>query len=109
MRRVWKWVFISLGVVIVLVAGAFVFLWFTFESNYVASNIIDFHPTTFPAKAEGSFFYSIGDELKYSDEITPAAPTIMRGRITDFLVSPDKKRIAAVTNGVLYIVSPGES
>jgi hypothetical protein len=109
MRRFWKWVFISIGVVIVLVAGAFAFLWFTFESNYVPSNIVDFHPTTFPAKAESAFFYSIGDELKYSDEITTAAPTLLRGRITDFLVSPDKKQIAVVTNGVLYIVIPGES
>jgi hypothetical protein len=109
MRRLWKWVFISLGVVIVLLAGAFAFLWFTLDSNYVPSNIVDFHPTTFPAKADNAFFYSLGDELKYSDEITSATPTILRGHITDFLLSPDKKRIAAVANRVLYVVSPGES
>lgn len=107
--KFWIWLLAAVGAIIVLSLGAVAFLWFTFDSNYVPSNIVNFHPTTFSAKADKTFFYSIGDELKYSDEITLAAPTLLRGHITDFLVSPDRKRIAAVANGTLYIVSPEEN
>jgi hypothetical protein len=107
--RFWKWVAVAIGTVVVLALGVCAFFRLTFDSNYVSSNIVDFHPTTFPAKADRTFFYSIGDELKYSDEITPAAPTLLRGHIGNFLVSPDGKRIAAVANGALYVISPEEN
>lgn len=69
------------------------------------AQIADFHPSQFEAKADSSFFYSIADDLKNSDEIDPSAPTLLRGRIDNFLVSPDKSKIAAVANGMLMVVS----
>jgi hypothetical protein len=70
----------------------------------VPSNIVDFHPTSFAARGDASFFYSIGNELKFSDQITSESPTLTRGKITNYLVAPDNKRIAVVVNGVLLIV-----
>jgi hypothetical protein len=75
-----------------------------FESSGPASNIIDFSPTSFPVKADAKFFYAIDKELKYSDHIDPQAPTLLRGSIKSFLVSPDANRIAVVVNGRLLIV-----
>lgn len=69
------------------------------------SEIVDFHPSPFPAKADFGFFYSIADDLKYSTQIDPDAPTLLSGHIRDSLVSPDGKQIAVVANGRLQIVS----
>jgi hypothetical protein len=69
-----------------------------------ASKIADFHPTQFPAYAAAPFFYSIGDGLKFSDHIDPQAPTLLRGAVDNFLVSPDNQKIAVVTGGNLVIV-----
>jgi hypothetical protein len=41
------------------------------ESTTSTSMIIDFSPTSFPAKANAKFFYSIGNEVKYADQIDP--------------------------------------
>jgi hypothetical protein len=68
------------------------------------SEIVDFIPTVFRAKADGEFFYSIGDQLKRSKEIDPQAPTLVRGRITNFVVAPDNQKIAVVADGQLLIV-----
>src|SRR6185312_269092 len=68
------------------------------------SEIVDFKPTVFQAKADGDLFYSIGDQLKRSKEIDPQAPTLVRGRITNFLVAPDNQKIAIVSDGRLLIV-----
>jgi hypothetical protein len=73
--------------------------------HYVPSNIVDFHPAQFQAKADANFFFSVGNELKLSDEINPQAPTLLSGHIDNFLVSPDRKKIAAVVRGTLLIVS----
>lgn len=80
------------------------FLWALFIPSR-PSQIIDFHPAPFLAKADAGFFYSVGDKLMYSNQITPEAPPLLRGQIRNFLVSPDSKRIAVVTNGSLQIVS----
>ncbi|MFZ0286787.1 MAG: hypothetical protein WAL32_16290 [Terriglobales bacterium] len=75
-----------------------------FAATAVPSNIVDFSPTSFQAKADTKFFYSIGDVLKYSDQIDTQAPTLLRGKIWNFLVSPDNKKIAVVTNGQMVVV-----
>jgi hypothetical protein len=72
------------------------------KSSY--STIIGFSPTSFEAKASANFFYSVGNELKYSDQIDPHAPTLTRGPITEFLVSPDGNKIAVVVGKKLLIV-----
>ena len=54
--------------------------------------------------AAAPFFYSIGDELKFSDHIDPQASTLLRGTVNNFLVSPDNQKIAVVTGGNLIIV-----
>jgi hypothetical protein len=77
-----------------------------FESKSSTSSIVDFSPTSFAAKATAKFFYSIDNELKYSDQIDPHVPTLMRGPITNFLVSPDGKKIAVVVKKKLLIVGP---
>lgn len=78
----------------------------TFESKSSTSVIVDFSPASFPAKAAAKFFYSIDNELKYSDQIDPHAPTLTRGPVTSFLVSPDGSKIAIIVKKRLLIVGP---
>jgi hypothetical protein len=73
-------------------------------SKSSSSMIVDFSPTSFTAKADAKFFYSIDNELKYSNEIDPHAPTLVSGPISNFLVSPDGNKIAIVVRGKLLIV-----
>lgn len=68
------------------------------------ATIANFHPSEFAAKAQRPFFYSIGDQLKYSDEIDPKAATLLQGSVAHFLVSPDQSKIAVVANGELMVV-----
>jgi hypothetical protein len=69
-----------------------------------SSKFIDFHPRPFPAKTETKFFYSTADELHYSDQIDTHAPTLVRGHIKYFLVSPDREKIAIVIDKQLLVV-----
>lgn len=75
-----------------------------FGSNSATSVIVNFSPTSFPAKADANFFYSINNELKYSDQIEPHAPTLVHGSVSNFLVSPDGNKIAIVVKGRLLVV-----
>jgi hypothetical protein len=111
MSRIGKWLIITVGILVVVAVGLTLFLWLLLgPTNYVPSNIVDFRPTQLQAEADANFFFSVGDELKYSNEINPQAATLLRGRIDNFLVSPDRKKIAAAVNGALLIVpSDGSS
>jgi hypothetical protein len=75
-----------------------------FGATDTPSKIVDLHLTSFQAKANAHFFYSIGDELKNSDELSPQARTLLRGKIKNFLVSPDSTKIAVVASGRLTVV-----
>jgi len=92
-----------------VIAGVFVAITLSealklfFATGNVPSNIVEFDPVAFRARADTEFFYSLGNELKYSDQIDPQAPALMRGEIRDFLVSPDNKKIAVVANGKLVV------
>jgi hypothetical protein len=99
-----KWLAVGVGTVIVLLVALVLALWVWLRVSSVPSKITDFRPTSFPAKAESKFFYSIGNELKYSDQIDPSAPTLITGKINNFLVSPDGKKITIVANGYLTII-----
>src|SRR5579864_1373381 len=107
MTRLGKRIAVVLGVLILIPVILFVSLWVYLSVTEVPSRIADFHPSIFQAKADALFFYSIGSELKYSDTIDPKSSTLMRGEIQNFLVSPDNKRIAVVSNGVLMVVESG--
>jgi hypothetical protein len=85
---------------VLFLAALVVYLWVSSRR----SNIVQFHPANFEAMADTQFFYSIGDELKNSNEVNPKAPTLLRGQFDNFLVSPDSMKIAIVTNGVLMVV-----
>ena len=98
MARPRKWVVILLGSIGLLTLGLVAAICL-FVFSFHASKIVDFHPTQFSAYAAAPFFYSIGDELKFSDHIDPQAPTLLRGVIGNFLVSPDNQKIAVVTGG----------
>ena len=104
MRRVGKWLTVALGIIIGGYIGLAVLVRFLFGPS-VPSNIVDFHPTQFHAPADAGFFFSVGEELKYSNEINPQVVTLLRGHINNFLVSPDREKIAVVANGMLLIVS----
>lgn len=93
---------VVVGVIILAVVGWVAYIWF--HIPHTPSNILDFHPIAFQAKADARFFYSIGEELKNSDYIDPNAPTLLRGEIRNFLVSPDGAEIAVVANGLLTVV-----
>src|SRR5277367_1780136 len=99
MRKPWIAVLCFTLIVAVLLFALFLFV----SGKTVNSNILDFHPTSFAARADAKFFYSIADELKFGDEITVQSPTLTRGRITNFLVAPDTTMIAVVVNGALLI------
>lgn len=92
------------SVVVLVFAALLAFLWVHLEAGQTPSNIIAFRPTNFQARADTHFFYSIGDELKNSDELSAQAPTLLRGRIENFLVSPDSTMIVVVANGMLSVV-----
>ena len=94
MRRALRYLGIAFGVVVLILVSLWVYFW----AAFTPSNIVDFNPTDFDAKAESAFFYSIGDELKYSDALDPQAPTLLRGKVSYFLVSPDTTRTAVVAN-----------
>lgn len=85
---------------VVLIAA----LWIFFAVSYTPSKIDNFHPKDFRAQADDRFFYSMGDALKNSSGLSSEAPTLLRGRITQFLVSPDNRKIAVVADGSLMIV-----
>jgi hypothetical protein len=68
------------------------------------SNILDFRPSTFQAKTDARFFYSIGNELKNADHLNLSAPTLLRGSIRNALVSPDGTAIAVVADRLLTVV-----
>ncbi len=91
-----------LGVIILALLGWVAYIWFRVPD--IPSNILDFHPSAFQAKVDARFFFSIGKELKNSDSLNPYAPTLLRGDITNFLVSPDGTEIAVVANGLLTVV-----
>lgn len=100
-------IIVVLCVILAILIGFWALLFFTLGKG-TPSSIVDFHPSSFVAKANAKFFYSIGDELKFSDEIDAQSPTLARGKITDYLVAPDAKKIAVVVNGVLLIVDPDD-
>jgi hypothetical protein len=104
MTRLTKWLAISAGIVVLIPVALYVGVWLFFFASNVPSKIADFRPTSFEAKANSKFFYSIGNELKYSDQIDPKAPTLFRGHVDHFLVSPDNKKIAVVADGQLAVV-----
>ena len=82
-------------------------IWLSYlRATFIPPTIVDFRPTDFQVKADKSFFYSIGDELKYSDELNPQAPNLLRGEVRDFQVSPDNTKLAVVANGRLLVVGP---
>lgn len=93
---------VVVGAIILALVGWVAYVWF--HISHTPSDIVDFHPTAFQAKADARFFYSIGEELKNSDYLNPNAPTLLRGEITDFLVSPDGAELAVVANGLLTVV-----
>jgi hypothetical protein len=101
MRRTFIILLGSVGVIALALIAIRAYL----ARTYTESTIVDFRATDFRAKAESPFFYSIGDELKHSDELEPEAPTLLKGKIKNFLVSPDTSMIAIIANGRLTIVS----
>ncbi len=103
MSRLGKWLIGVAAALAVVVLGAWLWLWFAFRGT--PSDIVNFHPTEFQAKATDAFFFSVGDELKYSSEIDSHAGTLSRGHIDNFLVSPSRDKIAVVTGGTLLIVN----
>jgi hypothetical protein len=110
LSRIGKWFIAIVGVLVVVSVGVALLLWFRLGgTKYVPSDIVHFRPTQFQAKADAAFFFSVGDELKYSNEISSNASTLLRGHIDNFLVSPDRGKIAAVANGALLIVNAGGS
>jgi hypothetical protein len=80
-------------------------VWLWWSAIFVSSKIVDFRPESFQARGANEFFYSFGNELKFGDEISPQSPTLLRGSIGYFLVSPDSRRIAVVVSGKLVVVN----
>jgi len=84
MARLWKQVASATAVLFSLFLVASAASSGIVELKSSTSSIVDFSPASFEAKATAKFFYSIDNELKYSDQIDPHAPTLTRGPITNF-------------------------
>lgn len=105
MARLGRRIAIILGSAALIIVVSFGALLLLLRLSLYPSRIADFHPVDFPAKADAPFFYSIGDELKFSDSIDPLAPTLMRAPIRRFLVSPNSSKIALVTGDTLVVIN----
>ena len=81
MTRLTKWLAISAGIVVLIPVALYVAVSLFFFASNVPSKIADFRPTSFEAKANSKFFYSIGNELKYSDQIDPKAQEYFQARV----------------------------
>jgi hypothetical protein len=97
-----KWIVFIMGSIALMGLGLFVAVYLVFSGR--PSKIVDFHPTKLPAYADAPFFFSIADDLMFSDHVDAHAPTLLHGPIGNFLVSPDSQKIAVVTGGNLVIV-----
>src|SRR5215471_11412556 len=95
---------VIIGVILLIPIGLVVAFWVYSLKTYIPSKIVDFHPSQFEAKADRRFFYSVGNDLKNSDQISINAPTLLHGNFGNFLVSPDETKIALVVNGHLWVI-----
>lgn len=97
---------IIIGAVLLVPVVVLGSLWLWWSRSEIPSKIVDFRPSTFDAKAATGFFYSVGNQLKFGDEISEHSPTlaVMPGWISYFLVAPDNGKIAAVANGKLFVI-----
>jgi len=109
MARLTRRLVAILAAFILVPAVLFASLSLYWSLHFPNSNILDFHPSYFEAKSSTGFFYSMGSDLKFSDRLDRNSPTLLRGDITSFLVSPDSTTIATVANGKLTLCSPGKS
>jgi hypothetical protein len=96
--RAWQILIVLGGVGALVCTVVPIAAWIYFSTKFPTSKILDFNPTSFSAKADSRFFYSIDTELKSSDSIDSKAPTLFKGRINAFLVSPDNTKIAFVSD-----------
>ena len=76
--------------------------------------ILNYSPSKFLEKAESSFFYSIGNQLKYGMSVDETAPALFEGKyfggnFVAVFPSPDNKKVALVSNKKLYVVGIGIS
>ncbi len=102
-RRSRRFVLIS-GAVLTLPLLLLVLLYVVLFGRSTASDIVNFHPSSFYVQADENFFYTVGDTLKYSNRINPQAPSLASGQIKNYLVAPNRKMIAIVSNGALSVV-----
>ena len=107
MRRVGKWLFVAVGIIIIGYIGLAVLLRFLFGLPFPRKSSISTPLKSTPTPMQ--VFFSVGDEPKYSNQINPQAMTLLRGHINNFLVSPDRRKIAIIANGMLLIVSTDDS
>jgi len=92
---------LGVGRTITLIRISFLYL----NLSFVPSKIENFRPSKFEARTERPFFYSIGGALKYSDQITSDARTLAPAPTLFHLVSPDRLKIAFVSDNKLLIVA----
>ncbi len=105
MKSLFRIIAIVIGICIILPFIYLVFIFFYAQYTAYPSDIVAFSPKTFPAVTDAKFFYSIGDELRYANQITQDSPALLHEKISQFLVSPDGNKIAVVAEGQLKIVS----
>jgi len=74
-------------------------------SYYYPSEITDYNPVCFSERSDKKFFYSILDELKYSDALDFSAKTLFKGQLDRVFVSPDNQKALIVSNERLWIVT----
>jgi len=106
-EEAFRWFRIAGAIVVAILLipiGLFIAFWVYSLVTYVPSKIVDFHPSEIRAKADRRFFYTVGSDLKNSDEIEVNSPTLLHGTFGNFLVSPDETKIAIVANGHLWVI-----
>ena len=66
--------------------------------------ILDFSPEEFRETAQSRFFYSIEQELKYSDFVDDQSKSLLQGPVEAVVPSPDGLMAAVVMEGRLLVV-----
>lgn len=94
---------ILLGVFILGATTVFLYIKLTFYPP----EVLDYRPQNFEVAINHQFFYSVGDQLKYTTTETFDLndPTLWSGPIQQVYASPDNQKALVVSDGELFLIS----
>lgn len=101
------WLKIIGGALTLVVLAPVAFFAFVFWTADTSPAVIEnYTPTAFNEHSTTPFYYSIGDNLFYSDRIDTASKVLFTGKPESVLPSPNGKHALVVSDGMLWLISP---